>query len=381
MATSAIPIFDPAPEVHMLGHEIRRAIEGVLESGQFILGPNVRAFEDEVAAYLGVKHVVGVNSGTDALVIALRAAGVKPGDEVITTSFTFFATAEAISQVGAKPVFVDIDQESFNLQTDLVCKAITPRTRAVLPVHLYGQPADMAPLLQLAESYGLKVIEDTAQAFGSAYHGKKVGTIGDVGAFSFFPTKNLGACGDAGAIATNDDEIADIARLLRAHGSKIKYHNEEIGYNSRLDEMQAAILRVKLPHLDAFNRGRRRVAALYSQYLSESEGLLVLPEDAHGNHIYHQYTVRICGGQRDEVKEKLRNKGIGTMVYYPVPVHRLAVYRDEAPVLPISEQMAGEVLSLPMWPELEAETVHLVANELKGILRELPRRNGPQRFK
>jgi dTDP-4-amino-4,6-dideoxygalactose transaminase len=248
-----IPVYDPLPEVEALWEELQAAALRVLRSGRYILGPEVEAFEEEVAAYLGVKHAIGANSGTDALVIALRALGVGPGDEVITTPFTFFATAEAISLVGATPVFVDIDPRTFNINPDLIPSAITPRTKAILPVHLYGLPAEMDPILEIARSHGLKVLEDCAQAFGATYKGKKVGTLGDAGAFSFFPTKNLGGFGDGGLIATNSDEVAERARMLRAHGSRRKYYNEAIGYNSRLDALQAALLRVKLPRVDAWN--------------------------------------------------------------------------------------------------------------------------------
>ena len=241
MSEIKIPIYDPRPEIEALWDEIQAAIHRVLKSGRFILGPEVKAFEQEVAEYLGVKHAIGVNSGTDALVIALRALGVGPGDEVITTPFTFFATAEAISLVGATPVFVDIDPKTFNINPELIPEAITSRTKAILPVHLYGQAADMDPILDIAERHGLRVLEDTAQAFGAKYKGQKLGTLGDAGAFSFFPTKNLGGIGDGGLIATNNDNVAELARMLRAHGAKKKYFHEMIGYNSRLDELQANI--------------------------------------------------------------------------------------------------------------------------------------------
>ncbi|WP_373995963.1 DegT/DnrJ/EryC1/StrS family aminotransferase [Moorella sp. E308F] len=344
------------------------AIQGVLKSGQFIMGPNVKAFEQEAAAYLGVKHAVGVNSGTDALVIALRAAGIGPGAEVITTPFTFFATAEAISQVGATPVFVDIDPKTFNINPDLIEPAITSRTRAILPVHLYGQAADMDPIMELAKKYNLKVIEDTAQAFGGEYKGRKLGTIGDAGCFSFFPSKTLGAFGDGGLIATNDDEIAEKARMLRVHGAKKKYYNEVIGYNSRLDEIQAAILRVKLPHIDEWNEARRQAAKRYNELLKDVPGIVTPYEAPYARHVYHQYTIRVPDGMRDKMKQFLADQAIGTMVYYPVPVHKLPVYAGSNYRLPESEKAAGEVLSLPIWPKILDETQARVAKVLEATL-------------
>jgi dTDP-4-amino-4,6-dideoxygalactose transaminase len=368
MEQMRIPVLDLTPEIEALRDELMAAIQRVLKSGQFIMGPNVKAFEQEVAAYLGVKHAIGVNSGTDALVIALRAAGIGPGDEVITTPFTFFATAEAISQVGATPVFVDIDPKTFNINPELIEPAITPRTKAILPVHLYGQAADMDPIMDLAEKYNLKVIEDTAQAFGGEYKGRKLGTIGDAGCFSFFPSKNLGACGDGGLIATNDDEIAEKARMLRVHGAKKKYYNEVVGYNSRLDELQAAILRVKLPHVDAWNEARRQAAKRYNALLKDIPGIVTPYEAPYARHVYHQYTVRVLEGKRDKVKEHLAPQGIVTMVYYPVPVHKLPVYAQNAVTLPEAEKATGEVLSLPLWPGIGGEIQAKVAEAVEAAL-------------
>ncbi len=362
-----IPVLDLAPETEALWDELMAAIQGVLKSGRFIMGPNVKAFEQEAAAYLGVKYAIGVNSGTDALVIALRAAGIGPGDEVITTPFTFFATAEAVSQVGATPVFVDIDPRTFNINPDLIEPAVTSRTRAVLPVHLYGQAADMDPIMELARKYNLKVIEDTAQAFGGEYKGRKLGTIGDAGCFSFFPSKNLGAFGDGGLIATNDGEIAEKARMLRVHGAKKKYYNEVIGYNSRLDEIQAAILRVKLPHIDQWNEARRQAAKRYDELLKEVPGIITPYEAPYARHVYHQYTVRVMDGKRDKVKLIIDEQGIGTMVYYPVPVHKLPAYADNNCRLPGAEQAAGEVLSLPIWAEIAVEIQKKVILSLKEL--------------
>lgn len=363
-----IPVLDVTPEIEALWDELMSAIQGVLKSGQFIMGPNVKAFEKEVAAYLGVKHAVGVNSGTDALVVSLRAAGIGPGDQVITTPFTFFATAEAVSQVGATPVFVDIDPKTFNINPELIEPAITPRTKAILPVHLYGQAADMDPIMELAEKYNLKVIEDTAQAFGAEYKGKKLGTIGDAGCFSFFPSKNLGAFGDGGLIATNDDEIAEKARMLRVHGAKKKYYNEVIGYNSRLDEIQAAILRVKLPHIDKWNEARQEAAKRYNELLKDVPGIVTPYEAPYARHVYHQYTIRILNGMRDKVKRFLADRGIGTMIYYPVPVHRLPVYGGNNYSLPGAEWAAGEMLSLPIWPQIAQEIQARVVRGLEDAL-------------
>ncbi len=363
-----IPIYDPLPEVEFLWPELEEAFRRVMRSGQYILGPEVEAFEREAAAYLGAKHAIGVNSGTDALVIALRALGVGPGDEVITTSFTFFATAEAVSLVGATPVFVDIDPRTFNINPDLIPPAITPRTKAILPVHLYGLPAEMDPILEIAQAHGLKVLEDCAQAFGATYGGRKVGTLGDAGAFSFFPTKNLGGYGDGGLIATNDDEVAERARMLRAHGSRRKYFNEVVGYNSRLDALQAAFLRVKLKHVDAFNVRRREVAARYHELLQGVPGL-ALPPLVEG-HVFHQYTVRIPEG-RDRVAEALAEEGVGTTVYYPAPLHKLPVYAHMGATLPQAERAAEEALSLPIGPYLDSSSQERISETLKAFLKEV----------
>lgn len=353
-----IPILDLGPETETLWNEINGAVQSVLRSGQFILGPNVKAFEEEMAKYLGVKHAIGVNSGTDALLIGLRALGIQAGDEVITTPFTFFATAEAISHLQATPVFVDIDPVTFNLDAAKIERVITPRTKAIIPVHLFGHAAPMDSILQLAEEYGLKVLEDVAQALGGEFRGKKLGTLGHVGAFSFFPSKNLGAYGDGGLLATNDDHSAETARMLRAHGSRRKYYNETVGYNSRLDEMQAAILRVKLPYLDRWNEGRRQTAQRYQQILAGIPDLTLPAEASYARHVYHQYTVRIGQPKRDAVQQHLQQSGIGTMVYYPVPLHKLPIYENLGYVLPSTEAACSEVLSLPIWPKM-AETAQV----------------------
>jgi dTDP-4-amino-4,6-dideoxygalactose transaminase len=349
--TPAIPILDPTQEVAFLWDDLMAAAAGVLRSGEYINGPNVAAFETEMAEYLGVRHAVGVNSGTDALVIALRAMGIGPGDEVITTPFTFFATAEAVSAVGATPVFADIDPVSFNLDPMSVEPLITLRTKAIIPVHLFGHAVDMDPINSLAAAYGLQVLEDVAQGMGAWYKGEKLGSLGTMGAFSFFPSKNLGAFGDGGLVTTHDDGLAEAARMLRVHGARKKYHNEVVGYNSRLDEMQAALLRVKLPYLDVSNEGRRAVARRYAEGL-EGGGLTIPAEAAYARHVFHQYTVRVPAGRRDALQAALAARGVSTMVYYPVPVHRLPVYRDRGDRAPLAEAAQSAVLSLPMWPRM-----------------------------
>jgi dTDP-4-amino-4,6-dideoxygalactose transaminase len=347
-----IPVLDLKPQYATVKLNIQDAVTRVLDSGQFVMGPEVQAFERETALYLNTRYAISVNSGTDALFISLRALGIGPGDEVITTPFTFFATAEAISHVGATPIFVDIDRRTFNIDPELIEEKITPRTKAVLPVHLFGHAVDMAPILALAEKYDILILEDVAQAFGGKYQGQKLGTIGDVGAFSFFPSKNLGACGDGGLIATNDGKVAELARMLRAHGAKEKYRNELVGYNSRLDELQAAILRVKLPYIDQWNAERRRIAENYNELLEDLPDIATPIEAAYTEHVYHQYTIRIINGKRDQVQEQLAEAGIGTMIYYPIPVHELPVYETVPYSLPRSCEAASEVLSLPIWPQL-----------------------------
>jgi dTDP-4-amino-4,6-dideoxygalactose transaminase len=370
MALSRIPVVDLTEEIESLWPDLRSVIEDVARSGRFINGPNVRAFEEEVAAHLGVRYAVGVNSGTDALVIALRSLGVGPGDEVITTPWTFFATAEAVSLVGAKPVFVDIDPETYNLRSDLVERAVGPRTRAILPVHLYGHSADLDPIMAVARRHGLVVVEDVAQAFGGRYRGRPLGSIGHAAAFSFYPTKNLAAFGDGGLVATNDAAVAERARRLRAHGARRKHFSETVGYNSRLDELQAAVLRLKLRHVAARNEARRRAARVYAELLQGVPGVTPPFEAGYARHVYHQYVVRIAGGRRDRVRDRLSREGIDAVVHYPVPLHLLPPYRSLGYRLPEAERAAGEVLSLPMWPEIGADLQARVAESLRRALRE-----------
>jgi len=359
-----IPILDL--EAQYLAHrqEIDAAILGVVASGHFILGPKVRALEQEIAAYVGCQYAVGVASGTDALFLALLALGIGPGDEVITTPFTFIATASTISHTGAVPVFVDIDPQDFNLVPEQVEKAITPKTKAIVPVHLFGQTVRMEPILEMARRHALKVIEDAAQAIGAEESGRRAGSFGDVGCFSFYPTKNLGAYGDGGMVTTNDPALAERIDTLRKQGSRRKYYNEVLGYNSRLDEIQAALLRVKLRYLDEWTAGRQRAARRYSELLAGS-GVQTPYERPNVRHVYHQYTIR--APRRDELHAYLSEHGIGTMIYYPVPIHRLPLYAHlNYPVgsLPASEKAANEVLSLPMFPELTDEQIRSVVEAI-----------------
>jgi dTDP-4-amino-4,6-dideoxygalactose transaminase len=344
-----IPMVDLQVQYQQLKGEIDRAIAAVLDTSHYILGPQGQAFEQEAAAYLGVKHAIGVSSGTDALHLALRAAGLGPGDEVITPPFTFIATAEAIAYVGATPVFVDIDPQTFNLDPALTARAVTGRTRAILPVHLFGQPADLVPLKQLCDEHGLLLIEDCAQSFGATYAGRQTGSWGALGCFSFFPSKNLGCYGDGGMIATSDDRLAEQVRMLRNHGSRVRYHHDIIGYNSRLDELQAAILRVKLRHIDRFNAQRRANAHYYSARLAQA-GVTPPGEDGKGVHVYHQYTV--LTDRRDAVQQSLTQAGCASAIYYPIPLHRQQVFAAACAglTLPESDQAAARVLSLPIYP-------------------------------
>ncbi|MCS3856502.1 dTDP-4-amino-4,6-dideoxygalactose transaminase [Salinibacter ruber] len=371
-------------EVKNQWEELNSAIQEVLRSGQFILGEHVESFEQKAAEHIGVNHAVGVNSGTDAIIIGLRSLGIEPGDEVIAPSFTFFATAEAISMVGAEPVFVDIEPRSFNLDPAKVEEAITRKTKAILPVHLFGCPAAMAQIWEIARENDLYVLEDCAQSFGAEYAGNCIGcwgencpddargmmtgnmtgSLGQVGAFSFYPTKNLGAYGDGGLITTDDTEVAETARMLRKHGGENKYHNEVLGYNSRLDAIQAAILEVLLEKVPEFNQRRREIAQRYSDEIREINDI-VTPQATEG-HVFHQYTIRVLGDQRDELKESLQEDGISSKVFYPVPCHQLPVYEDQDHgQLPESEQASGQVLSLPIWPQMEEDTQRQVIESIK----------------
>jgi dTDP-4-amino-4,6-dideoxygalactose transaminase len=363
----SIPMVDLKQQFSSIKDDVVQGLLDVLDTTRFVLGPHGEALEQEIAAYCGVRHAFGVASGTDALHLALRAAGIGPGDEVITTAFTFIATAEAIAYVGATPVFVDIDPATFNIDVSKIEGAITPRTRAVIPVHLYGQPADLAPLVVLCKSRGLRIIEDCAQSFGATYQDRMTGSWGDAGCFSFFPSKNLGCYGDGGMIITNDDELAQQVQMLRNHGSRERYYHAVIGYNSRLDDMQAVILRTKLKHIDTYNRLRRENAAHYNARLANS-AVTVPFEDGKGMHVFHQYTIRVQ--DRERVQKALAAEGIASAIYYPVPLHRQEVFiSDCAGVsLPVTDQAASEVLSLPMYPELIEEQIDRVCQTLLSAL-------------
>lgn len=368
-----VPAFDLKEQFAELREELLPALEEVLSRGEFILGDNVRRLEAEVAAYTGTAFGIGVANGSDALNLALMACGIGPGDEVIVPAFTFFATAGAVARTGATPVFVDVDSETYNIDVQAVENAVTPRTRAVIPVHLYGQIARMEELTALARRHGLAVIEDAAQAIGATRGGKPIGCYGNAACLSFYPTKNLGAYGDAGMIITNDPEFADQVRVLRVHGSKQRYYHHTLGYNSRLDEIQASILRTKLRHLDAWTKVRREVALRYDKLLS-GEGLVgqitIAKAETEGLHVYHQYTVR--AKQRNELQEFLRSRGVGSTVYYPLPLHLQPVFENlgyRPGSLPNAEQLCQEVLSLPMYPELSVEQQEYVVEQIAEFYR------------
>lgn len=364
-----IPPFDVTQQYQQIGDDINRAVAAVLASGKYIGGSDVTNLETEFAQYIGSNYAVACNSGTDALYLSLRALSIGPGDEVITTPFTFFASAEVIDLVGAKPVFVDIEAHSYNIDLAKIEGAITERTRAILPVHLFGRPVDMTQLVAIAQKYNLHVVEDVAQATGATWAGKKAGTFGDTGCFSFYPTKNLGACGDGGAIVTDRAEIAEQIRVLREHGSPKRYYHTVLGVNSRLDAIQAAILRVKLPYLDKWNHLRSEICDRYDRYLSHIEGILTPPRSS-GN-VWNQYTIELIGYNRDLVQEKLREQGVITMVYYPLPLHLQAVYEHlgyKRGSFPVAEAACDRVLSLPLFPELSEEQQVAVVNALKSAL-------------
>lgn len=379
-----IPLCDLQLQYANLRNEIDAAMQAVAAAGHYILGPRVKQFEASIAAYCGVEHAVGVGSGTDALHLALLALDIGPGDEVITTPFTFIATTEAIGMVGATPVFVDIDPHTFNIDPLQIEAAVTSRTKAILPVHLYGQPCDMDPIMNTAHAHGLRVIEDCAQAIGAAYKGRKTGTFGDVGCYSFFPSKNLGCFGDGGMVVTDDPQVYERVEMLRRHGAKVKYHHTELGVNSRLDELQAAILSVKLPYLDRWTELRRQHAYRYNQLLAEcdrataprelvSDGYDSPRSPACGNDLlfaaYHQYTVLVDDRQR--LLRALEADNIGSCVYYPVPLHLQAVHAGlgyKRGALPQAESAAARCLSLPIFPELTAEQQDLVVRTLRTSL-------------
>jgi len=357
-----VPLLDLKAQYAQIRDQVRPAVDAVMESQYFILGPEVKAFEAELAAYVGARHAIGCASGTDAILLALMALGVGPGDEVITTPFTFFATGGCISRVGATPVFVDIEADTFNIDPAAVGKAVTGKTKAILPVHLFGQCADVDPLLEAAD--GIPVIEDAAQALSAEYQGKKAGTLATIACFSFFPSKNLGGFGDGGIVTTDDDALADSVRMLRVHGAKEKYYHDVIGVNSRLDALQAAILRVKLPCLDAWSDARGANARRYDELFAGSRVVAPVAKP-YARHVYNQYTIRVP--DRDGLMARLKEREIGCAIYYPVPLHLQNCYAHlgyQEGSLPAAEQAAREVVSIPVYPELTDEMIAYVADTI-----------------
>lgn len=361
-----IPMLDIKRELSDIGDEIKKAVNSSLEKTMFILGPNVKSFEENAAKYLGCRYAVGVASGTDALHLALRGAGIKEGDEVITTPFTFIATAEAIMYCGAKPVFVDVEKETFNIDPSKIEKAITKNTKAILPVHLFGNPCEMRAIQDIAGKHNIMVIEDCAQSFGASYDNVKTGNIGTAGCFSFFPSKNLGCYGDGGLISTNDENIYKNIIALRNHGSFVRYYHEIIGYNSRLDDIQAAILDVKLKYIDRFNKERREVARLYKKYIGDL--VLYQNESNCAPNIYHQFTT--VSEKRDKIMDALKENEIASAVYYPVPLHLQNAFKSlgyKKGDFPASEFLSEHVVSFPVNPYLEEEEIMVIANVVKSV--------------
>jgi len=361
-----IPLLDLQAQYQTIKEEINQAIQNVLESSVYIMGPEMKTFEKEIAAYCGTKEAVAVANGTDALVLTLKAFGIGPGDEVITTPFTFFASAETIAQVGATPVFVDIDPVTLNMDLTLLEAKITPQTKAIIAVHIFGQMLDVEKIMEIAARHDLKVIEDAAQAIGAEYQGKKAGSIGHAATFSFFPTKNLGAYGDGGMIVTNDQDLAAQLRMLRFHGCKIKYYHDEIGYNSRLDELQAAILRVKLRYLDSWNESRREKAKVYDQLLADA-AVQIPGRDPQALPIYHLYVLRT--EERKALMERLSDGGVASAVYYPVPLHLQVAFRNlgyKVGDFPVAEKACEQALAIPSYPELSLEHQRQIVALIKG---------------
>ncbi len=363
-----VPLLDLKPQNSALAAQLKEAFQRVLESGMFILGPEVEQFEHKTAKLIGAKHAIGVSSGTDAILLPLMTLGIGPGDEVLCPSFTFFATAGCVTRVGARPVFVDSRPESFNIDIEDAERRITERTKAIIPVHLYGQAADMDAVMELALANNLRVVEDAAQALGATYRGQPVGSIGDFGTFSFFPSKNLGGFGDAGLLTTNDDALAETARLLRNHGAKQRYYHQRVGGNFRIDALQAALLSVKLPHLTEYSKRRAGNAAYYSERLAWVTRLILPRAGEHNGHIWNQYTVRVTDGARDGLKAHLASRGIGSEIYYPVPLHLQECFAPATDTLPVSEQLAAECLSLPIHPDLSREQLDCVVEAIGEFL-------------
>ncbi|MCC6977686.1 MAG: DegT/DnrJ/EryC1/StrS family aminotransferase [Candidatus Melainabacteria bacterium] len=378
-----IPIFSAKEQYPQIAADLEAAVLEVMRSGNYIMGQKNKTLEQQIARICGAKHGIGVANGTDALILALWALDIGPGDEVITTPFTFAATIEAIALRGARPVFVDVDEKTFNIDCKAIERVITPKAKAIIPVHLYGQACDMDPIMELADRYALKVVEDNAQAISASYKGKPTGSFGDAACISFYPTKNLGACGDAGMIVTSNDELAERLRCLRAHGSKQRYFHEELGVNSRLDEIQAAVLLTKLRHLEDWTDKRRAIAGKYFEALKSVPGI-ILPNPAvksEYKHVWHQYTVRVLetnfgttgATMRQQVIDGLAKRGIGSMCYYPVPLHMQEAYRHygyKQGDFPVTERLASEVLSLPMFPELKDQEIQAIGQAFAEIMTE-----------
>ncbi len=364
----AVPIIDLVSHYEALKDEIDAAVNDVLSSANYILGPNVTAFEQDLAKYLSCKNVIGCANGTDAIVLALKALGIGAGDEVITVSHSYFATSEAVALVGAEPVFVDIVESDFNIDVSKIEKAITKKTKCIIPVHLYGQSCEIEEVVKIANNHGLYVIEDCAQAIGAKYNGKMVGTFGNIGTTSFYPTKNLGCFGDGGALFTNDSALAEKIRLLRMHGSPKRYVHDIVGFNSRLDEIQAAILRIKLKHLDRWNQARKDTGDYFSSCLSGIEEIVIPSIKPNCTHIFHQYTIRTKS--RDKLQEELKKKKIDTLIYYPIPIHKQKAFsylKGRNYNLSVTERICNEILSLPMYPELDREKKDYICENIKSF--------------
>jgi UDP-2-acetamido-2-deoxy-ribo-hexuluronate aminotransferase len=368
-----IQMVDLVSQYNKISDQIDKAIIDVVRSSAYINGPEVKQFQSELEAYLGVKHVIPCANGTDALQIAMMALGFKPGDEIITASFTYVATAEVIALLRLKPILVDVDPETFNIDPAAIEAAITEKTVAIVPVHLFGQCADMERILEIARKYNLSVIEDTAQAIGADYtfsngSSKKAGTLGTVGCTSFFPSKNLGCFGDGGAIFTGDDDLAAKIRKIANHGQSVQYYHDEIGVNSRLDSIQAAILRIKLRHLDDYIKARHQAAAYYDQEFGNNPTLILPGREKNSTHVFHQYTLRARGFNRSELKQKLSEQGIPCMIYYPVPLHMQKAYLDARYTsghFPVTEQLCENVFSLPMHTELTTDQLERITTAVK----------------
>jgi dTDP-4-amino-4,6-dideoxygalactose transaminase len=366
-----VPFVDLQAQQHTIDQDVRQVLSTLLGNSRFIMGKPVTEFEQAYGQYCGVHHTIGVANGTDALTLALKAVGVGAGDQVITAANSFVATAEAIVHAGATPVFVDIDPDTYTLDYNQLESRINDTTKAIIPVHLYGQPAEMGPIVAIARKHGLYIIEDCAQAHGSSYNEQKVGSIGHAGCFSFFPSKNLGAYGDAGAVTTNDDAIALKLRKLRDHGGIEKYQHDLIGFNSRLDTIHASVLSIKLKHLDKWNQRRQELATCYRELLSDVRGV-ILPFESHSKtHVYHLYVIRVQADSRDDLQAYLANRGISTGIHYPKPIHltpAFSSYGYAAGDFPIAESCARQVLSLPMYPELQRQQIEYVAHEIRRFM-------------